>query len=78
MAIEATLAYYAFPEEHWRHIRTNTRSSASCARSGGRNRVVGSFADGQLALNLAAARLRHIAGTAWSTKLYLNLELLKD
>ena len=28
--------------------------------------------------NLAAARLRHIAGTAWSTKRYLNIELLKD
>jgi hypothetical protein len=27
---------------------------------------------------LAAARLRHIAGTAWSTKGYLNTELLKD
>src|SRR5262249_13039933 len=26
----------------------------------------------------AAARLRHIAGTAWSTKRYLNIELLKD
>jgi putative transposase len=34
--------------------------------------------DGQSALNLAAARLRHIAGTAWSTKRYLNMELLKD
>jgi hypothetical protein len=34
--------------------------------------------DGQSALNLAAARLRHIAGTAWSTKRYLNIELLKD
>jgi hypothetical protein len=43
-----------------------TRSSASCVRSGG------------AALNLAAARLRHIAGTAWSTKRYLNIELLKD
>ena len=30
------------------------------------------------ALNLAAARLRHIAGTAWSTKRYLNIELLKE
>jgi hypothetical protein len=30
------------------------------------------------AFNLAAARLRHIAGTAWSTKRYLNIELLKD
>ena len=29
-------------------------------------------------LNLAAARLRHIAGTAWSTKRYLNIGLLKD
>ena len=43
-----------------------------------RTRVVGSFPDGQSALNLAAARLRHIAGTNWSTKRYLNIELLKD
>jgi hypothetical protein len=50
------------------------RSSASC----GRTRVVGAFPDGQSALNLAAARLRHIAGTAWATKRYLNIELLKD
>ena len=42
-----------------------------------RTRVVGAFPDGQSALNLAAARLRHIAGTAWSTKRYLNIELLK-
>jgi hypothetical protein len=43
-----------------------------------RTRVVGAFPDGQSALNLAAARLRHIAGTAWLTKRYLNIELLKD
>jgi putative transposase len=29
-------------------------------------------------LNLAAARLRYIAGSEWSTKRYLNMELLKD
>src|SRR5262245_43923983 len=29
-------------------------------------------------LRLAAARLRYIAGTAWSTKRHLNIELLKD
>ena len=51
-------------------------SRAVC--SAGRTRVVGAFPDGQSALNLAAARLRHIAGTAWSTKRYLNIELLKD
>jgi choline dehydrogenase-like flavoprotein len=43
-----------------------------------RTRVVGAFPDGQSALNLAAARLRHIAGTAWSTKRYLNIEFVKD
>jgi putative transposase len=43
-----------------------------------RTRVVGAFPDGQSALNLAAARLRHIAGTAWSTKRNLNIGLLKD
>jgi hypothetical protein len=37
-------------------------------------RVVGAFPDGQSALNLAAARLRHIAGTAWSTNRYLNID----
>ncbi len=33
---------------------------------------------GKSALNIAAARLRHIAGTHWSTKRYLNMQLLKD
>jgi putative transposase len=32
-AVEETLSYYTFPEEHWRRICTNTRSSASCARA---------------------------------------------
>jgi hypothetical protein len=39
---------------------------------------VGAFPDGQSALNLAAARLRHIAGTKWSTKRYMNMDLLKQ
>ena len=42
-----------------------------------RTLVVGAFPDGQSALNLAAARL-HIAGPSWSTKRYVNTELLKD
>ena len=75
MALEETLAYYAFPEEHWRRMRTNNPLEREIRR---RTRVVGAFPGGQSALNLAAARLRHIAGTAWSTKRYLNIELLKD
>ncbi len=34
--------------------------------------------DGNSALKLAAARLRHIAGTQCSAKRYLNMQLLKD
>ena len=77
-AAEETLSYYAFPEEHWRRIRTNNPLERILREIRRRTRVVGAFPDGQSALNLAAARLRHIAGTAWSTKRYLNIGLLKD
>src|SRR5689334_6884523 len=75
-AVEETLAYYAFPEEPLAaHPHPLERILREIRR---RTRVVGAFPDGQSALNLAAARLRHIAGTAWSAKRYLNIELLKD
>jgi transposase-like protein len=61
-----------------RRIRTNNPLERILREIRRRTRVVGSFPDGQSALNLAAARLRHIAGTAWSNKRYLNIELLKD
>ena len=77
-AVKETLAYYAFPEEHWRRIRTNNPLERILREIRRRTRVVGAFPDGQSALNLAAARLRHIAGTAWSSKRYLNIEPLKD
>ena len=38
-----------------------------------RTRVVGAFPDGQSCLNLAAARLRHIASTQWSARKYMNM-----
>jgi hypothetical protein len=44
-----------------------------------RTRVVGAFPDGgKSALMLAAARLRHIAGTQWGAKRYLKMDLLRD
>ena len=64
-AKSARLAYYAFPEEHWRRIPNPLERILREIRR--RTRVGGAFPDGQSALNLAAARLRHIAGTAWST-----------
>ena len=74
---EETLAYYAFPEEHWRRIRTNNPLERIMREIKRRTRVVGAFPDGKSALSLAAARLRHIAGTRWSTKRYMDIELLK-
>jgi putative transposase len=68
MAVEETLTYYAFPEEHWRRIRTNNPVERILREIRRRTRVVGAFPDGQSALNLAAARLRHIAGTAWPAR----------
>ena len=43
-----------------------------------RTRVVGVFPDGESALNLAAARLRYMAGSAWSTRRYLNMKLIEE
>jgi putative transposase len=75
---EEITSYYSFPEEHWRRIRTNNPLERFLREIRRRTRVVGAFPDGQSALNLAAARLRHIAGTTWSAKTHLNIELLKD
>ncbi len=60
-AVEETLTYYAFPAEHWRRIRTNNPLERILREIRRRTRVVGAFPDGQSALKLAAARLRHIA-----------------
>jgi putative transposase len=40
--------------------------------------VVGSFPDGNSALMLGAARLRHIAGTKWGLKQYLKMDRLEE
>ena len=74
--VEETLSYYAFPDEHWRRIHTNNPLERIMREIRRRTRVVGAFPDGQSCLNLAAARLRHIAGTKWSAKRYLDMTLL--
>ena len=76
--VEQTLAYYHFPREHRRRIRTNNALERIIREIRRRTRVVGAFPDGQSALMLCAARLRHIAGSKWGQKRYLNMDLLKD
>jgi transposase-like protein len=73
-----TLSYYEFPAEHWRQIRTNNPLERLMREIRRRTRVVGCFPDGQSALMLAAARLRHIAGTRWGTKRYMSMERLDE
>ncbi len=43
-----------------------------------RTRVVGAFPDGSSAMLLVAARLRHIAGTKWGTRRYLDMTKLRE
>ena len=75
-SVHETLTYNAFPDIHWQKIRTNNPLERIMREIRRRTRVVGAFPDGQSCLNLAAARLRHIAGTQWSTKRYMNMRPL--
>lgn len=76
--VAETLGYYSFPSAHWRRIRTNNPLERIMKEIRRRTNVVGAFPDGNSALMLVAARLRHIAGTKWSSKRYLNMDLLDE
>ncbi len=76
--IAETLSYYYFPREHWIRIRTNNMLERVMREIRRRTRVVGCFPDGNSALMLAAARLRHIVGTRWSACYYLNTRRLAE
>ena len=75
-SIDETLTYYHFPCAHWLRIRTNNPLERILREVRRRTRVVGAFPDGNSALMLVAARLRHIAGTRWGSRRYLNMKLL--
>jgi len=71
-----TLAYMSFPREHWTKIRTTNPLERIMREIRRRTRVVGCFPDGESAMLLVAARLRHIAGTRWGTKRYMKVDRL--
>lgn len=74
--LEETLSYYGFPSEHWRSLRTNNPLERVLKEVRRRTKVIGAFPDGQSALMLVAARLRHVASTRWGTKKYMDMERL--
>ncbi len=75
--IEETLTYCDFPTEHWTKIRTNNAIERLNREIRRRTRVVGAFPDGNSALMLVYARLRHVAGTQWGSKKYMNMKHLE-
>jgi transposase-like protein len=78
MSIAETLTYMKFPREHWVRIRTNNMLERLLREVRRRTRVVGNFPDGNSAVMLVAARLRHVAGTKWGTHSYLDMSRLRE
>ena len=76
-SVEETLTYCDFPSEHWARIRTNNVVERLNREIRRRTRVVGCFLDGNSALMLVCARLRHVAGTQWGNKKYMNMKHLE-
>lgn len=61
--IEETIIYMEFPYQHWSRIRTNNTIERLNCDIKWRTKAIGAFPDGQSALMLVCARLRHVAGT---------------
>ena len=77
-SIEETLTYMDFPSQHWTRLRTNNTLERLNREIKRRTKAVGAFPDGQSALMLVCARLRHVAGTEWGIKRYMNMDHLHE
>jgi len=77
--IMESLSYHSYPREHHRSLRTNNMLERIMREIRRRTRVVGSFPDGESALMLVSARLRHIESKSWSeSRVYLDMSKLRD
>jgi transposase-like protein len=77
-SIHETFAYFAYPPQHWLKIKTNNPMERLLREARRRTKVVGAFPDGNSALMLVAARLRHVSSTTWGTRKYMNMNLLNE
>lgn len=66
-----------FPSEHLTCIRSNNIIEWLNRKICRRTRVVGTFPDGNSALMLVCASLRHVAGTQRGNKKYMNMKHLE-
>jgi len=76
--IEETLTYMEFPYAHWSKLRSNNVLERLNREVRRRTRVVGTFPDGNSALMLVCARLRHVASKDWGTKRYMCMSHLDE
>ena len=77
-SIDETLNYMYFPSEHWTKLRTNNALERINREIRRQTRVIGCFPDGNAALMLVGARLRHITTTKWGTRQYMDIKKLYD
>ena len=68
----------SFPREHRTRLRTNNPLEKLMREIKRRTKVVGAFPDCNSAVMLSAARLRHVAGTRWSMRKYLDIDRLVE
>lgn len=68
--------YMDFPTEHWSRIRTNNLTERVNREIRRRTRAIGAIPDGNSALMLVCARLRHVAASEWGSKRYMDMEHL--
>ena len=78
VVIEEALTYTHYPHEHWLKIRSNNGIERLNREIRRRTNAVGCFPDGNSALMLVCARLRHVSASDWGTKKYLNMEHLLE
>ncbi len=76
--IEETLTYMEFPYAHWPKLRSNNVIERLNREIRRRTRVVGTFPDGNSALMLVCARLRHVASKDWGAKRYMSMKHLEE
>ena len=75
---EEKLTFMDFPSQHWTRIRTNDTLERLNREIKRRTRAIGAFPDGNSALMLVSARLRHVAGSEWGVKRYMNMDHLLE
>jgi transposase-like protein len=76
-SIEETLTHTYFPYEHWLKIRTNNAIERVNREIRRQTQAVGCFPDGNSALMLACARLRHVANSQWGNRKHMSMKHLR-